>query len=102
MSRGPAEITKTRLGGVVIAPTHEAAQRTLRAVASHAGMPADRLRAMITVGDPDTVAEQASELLDAGFDGLVFNMPNVHELKKLALLGSTLSPLLAARAQGRS
>ena len=27
------------------------------------------------VGDPDTVAEKCSELLDAGLDGLIFNSP---------------------------
>ena len=34
---------------------------------------------MITSGDPDTVLEKATELLDAGLDALIFNAPDAHD-----------------------
>ena len=64
-------------------------------------MPADR-RATWIVGDPDTVAEKCSELLDAGLDGLIFNTPYVHELETVELIGTTLGPLCSDVPSGRS
>ncbi|MGH3995086.1 MAG: LLM class F420-dependent oxidoreductase, partial [Pseudonocardiaceae bacterium] len=72
LGRDPADITKTRLGPVLVAPTAEEAQRKLATMPRRPGMIA---------GDPDTVAEQASALLDAGLDALIFNTPAVHELE---------------------
>jgi hypothetical protein len=43
-------------------------------------------------GDPDGVAEQAAELLDAGLDGLIFSLPDASDLNSMALAGETLSP----------
>jgi hypothetical protein len=43
------------------------------------------------------VAEGATELLDAGLDALIFNMPDNHDLEAVALLGQTLGPLVAER-----
>jgi hypothetical protein len=34
------------------------------------------------------------ELLDAGLDGIVFNMPNAHDLEAVALAADTLAPVL--------
>ena len=61
-----------------------------------AGIPQERL-ATFLVGDPDTVAEKVSELIDAGTEALIFNSPHVHEPETIQLLGETLSPLLAER-----
>jgi F420-dependent oxidoreductase-like protein len=94
LGRDPAEITKTRLGTVVIAPTHDEAEAKLDAL--RARVPADRI-ATVLAGEPDTVAEKASELLDAGVDGLIFNSPDAHDLETIQLLGETLSPLVAER-----
>jgi alkanesulfonate monooxygenase SsuD/methylene tetrahydromethanopterin reductase-like flavin-dependent oxidoreductase (luciferase family) len=60
-------------------------------------MPPERL-ATVLAGDPDTVAEKASELLDTGIDALIFNSPQVHELETVQLLGETLAPLLTEHA----
>jgi alkanesulfonate monooxygenase SsuD/methylene tetrahydromethanopterin reductase-like flavin-dependent oxidoreductase (luciferase family) len=46
---------------------------------------------VLTLGDPDEVAEQVRALLDAGLDGLVFHMPNPQDLDAVALAGETLS-----------
>jgi alkanesulfonate monooxygenase SsuD/methylene tetrahydromethanopterin reductase-like flavin-dependent oxidoreductase (luciferase family) len=94
LGRDPAEITTTRLGTAVIAPTHEQAEAKLDALRDR--VPPERL-ATALAGDPDTVAEKASELLDAGIEGLIFNSPDVHDLETVQLLGETLSPLVAER-----
>jgi F420-dependent oxidoreductase-like protein len=94
LGRDPAEITKTRLGTVLIADSQQEAERKLDALRDR--VPPERL-ATVLAGDPDAVAEKASELLDAGIDALIFNSPEVHELETVRLLGETLSPLLAER-----
>jgi F420-dependent oxidoreductase-like protein len=96
LGRDIEEITKTRLGTIVVRPSHEEAQSIFDRIAQSSGMPADRLATWI-VGDPDTVAEKCSELLDAGLDGLIFNSPEVHEPEIVQLIGETLSPLLSER-----
>jgi F420-dependent oxidoreductase-like protein len=102
LDRDPAEITKTRLGTVVVAPTQEEAERRAESNPLVAHVPPER-RATWVVGDPDTVAERCSELLEAGLDGLILNSPYTHELESVELIGQTLSPLFAAsRAQARS
>jgi alkanesulfonate monooxygenase SsuD/methylene tetrahydromethanopterin reductase-like flavin-dependent oxidoreductase (luciferase family) len=95
LDRDPAEITKTRLGTIVVAPTQEEAERKAETHPLAGHVPPDR-RATWIVGDPDTVAERCSELLDAGLDGLIFNSPYTHELESVELIGRTLSPLFAA------
>jgi F420-dependent oxidoreductase-like protein len=90
LGRDPAEITKTRLGTLAIARTHEEAQRQFASWPDRANLPQERLRMVLTLGDPDEVAEQVSQLLAAGLDGLVFHLPNPHDLDALALAGETL------------
>ena len=97
LGRDPAEITKTRLGTVVVAPTAEEAERKLDFIRQHTGI-AERILATIVAGDPDAVGEQATALLDAGMDALIFNTPFVHELETVALIGEALGPLLVERA----
>jgi F420-dependent oxidoreductase-like protein len=96
LGRDPAEITKTRLGTVIIADTQAEAERRLEVVRERSGIPRERL-ATFLVGDPDTVAEKASELIDAGTEALIFNSPHVHDLETVQLLGETLAPLMAER-----
>ncbi len=101
LGRDPAEITKTRLGTVVIAATQEEADAKFERLAQATRMDPDR-RAMVLTGDPDTVAERASELLESGIDALIFNSPDVHELETVQLLGETLGPLCSDVPSGRS
>src|SRR5215210_3541292 len=101
LERDPAEITKTRLGTVIIASTQEEAEQRFERVRQSANMPAERLATWI-VGDPDTVAEKCSELLDAGLDALIFNTPWVQDLETVELLGNTLGPLCSDVPSGRS
>ena len=95
LGRDPAEITKTRNGTVVIGATSEQAEAKVKA-AIEAGWPEERVRKGAIVGDPDTVAEQAQALLDAGLDGLTFVIPDAHDLESVALAGETLAPLVGS------
>ena len=92
---------RTRLGTIVIAPTQEEADAKLERLVQMTGMDPER-RAMVLTGDPDTVAEKASELLETGIDGLIFNSPEVHDLETVQLLGETLGPLCSDVPSGRS
>ena len=51
--RDPREITKTRLGGLVIADSTAEADRKARLMAEARGMDPARVRDYLTVGDPD-------------------------------------------------
>jgi F420-dependent oxidoreductase-like protein len=95
LGRDPSEITKTRLGTMVIAPTHEEAERKVEGL-RRAGV-SEQMLASITAGDPDAIVEQATELLDAGVEGLIFGSPEAHDLETIALIGETLGPLMAER-----
>jgi F420-dependent oxidoreductase-like protein len=101
LGRDPSEITKTRLGTVLVKPTQDEADALFRSIAESRGIPAERMATWI-VGDPDSVAERCSELLGAGLDGLIFNCPQVHDLEAVELIGNTLGPLCSDVPSGRS
>jgi F420-dependent oxidoreductase-like protein len=95
LGRDPAEITKTRLGSLLVGATEEEAQAKVASFAARRGMSEQQARAFATVGAPDSVAEQAQAFLDAGLDGLLFNMPDSHELEPVRLAGAALTALVA-------
>ena len=101
LDRDPAEITKTRLGTVIIAPTQEEADRKFARVRESGSIPMERLGTWI-VGGPDTVVERCNELLEAGLDALIFNSAYTHDLETIQLLGETLGPLCSDVPSGRS
>jgi F420-dependent oxidoreductase-like protein len=88
VGRDPAEITRTRMAGVIIADTHEAAEKKKEAAAA-AGVPRDRLESML-VGDPDTIAEAAAAYKEVGIQGLTVTLPDMWDLETIALTGKTL------------
>jgi F420-dependent oxidoreductase-like protein len=91
VGRDPATITKTRLGTLVIGDTAKDAERRMTEFRRKRVMEEAMMAAMVTVGDPDAVVEQVATLFDAGLDGLVFNMPDVHDLDAVILAGQTLT-----------
>jgi F420-dependent oxidoreductase-like protein len=93
VGRDPSEITRTRMALIVIAPTHEAAQKKLAWLAA-AGAPPERL-AMALVGDPDSIAEQAQPYRDAGIEGFTLTLPDMHDPESVALAGRALAPVFA-------
>jgi F420-dependent oxidoreductase-like protein len=96
LGRDIGEIAKTRLGTIIVKSTQDEAESLFKRIAESSGMPADRLATWI-VGDPDTVGERCTELMDAGLDALIFNSPEVHDPETVQLIGETLSPLVAER-----
>src|SRR6478609_2470934 len=57
VGRDPAEITRTRLGTLAIAGTHEEAEQQLAAWPDRLKIDPERLQHVLTVGDPDEVGE---------------------------------------------
>ena len=94
VGRDFSEITKTAMGVILVGPTHEAAEAKRQAMID-AGVPPERVAGAIA-GDPDTVAEHAQALADAGIEGFTISMPDVHDLESLAMAGRALSPVFAA------
>jgi len=91
VGRDPATITKTRLGSLVIAETHEEAERRGREIVSARGIDSELYRSHVVAGDRDAVCEQVGAYLDAGLDGLVFNMYDAQDLEPVRLAGETLT-----------
>ena len=96
VGRDWSEITKTGMGQIAVAPTHEAAQAKLQ-VLRERGVPEERLASMI-VGDPDTVGERAQAMADVGIEGMTISLPDVHDLEAVELAGRALGPVCAASA----
>jgi len=89
--RDPAEITKTRLGGLVIAATAAEAARRGRRMAEARGMDEERFRSYVVAGAPDAVCEQVASYLDAGLDGMIFNLDDASDLDAVRLAGETFT-----------
>ena len=98
VGRDPAEITKTRLGTLVIAPTQEEAEAKVTTLIETRGADPERLRGWAMVGSPVRVAEQVGALLDAGLDGLMFNLPDADDLETVRLAGHVLCDALGTKA----
>ncbi|MEK7423856.1 MAG: LLM class F420-dependent oxidoreductase [Actinomycetota bacterium] len=100
LGRDPSTICRTRLGTLVVGRTMEAAEAKIAGRFGGAkldDLPADvqaRVRAMFILGDPPAVQAQVQTLLDAGLDGIVFNMPDAHDLEAVELAGEVLRPVL--------
>jgi F420-dependent oxidoreductase-like protein len=90
VGRDPSEIVKTRLGGLVVAPTQGEADRRAAAYQAARGIDDQMLRAMLAWGDPEAVAGRVQQYLDAGIDGLIFNMTGSTP-EDVALAGKVLT-----------
>ena len=96
VGRDPAEITKTRMGTVYIAATHEDAVAKLDAAAREGRRPGPRPRDGLR-RRPGEVAEQVQAYLDAGLDGITFSMPDVYDIETVKLAGETLGAVIGTR-----
>ncbi len=100
IGRDRAEISVSRLGSLVLAPSVEKATQARDAFLAERGMSwealpeqvRETLSATLLVGDPDVVGEYVQrELMGRGLDGVVFNLPaNGHDPEIVALAGETL------------
>jgi F420-dependent oxidoreductase-like protein len=105
LGRDRDEIVVTLQGNACVAPTHEQAIAEADAflasrgidLASMSDEDAARIRALLTLGDPDEVGEAfASRLID-GVDGFTVNAPaNCHIEGRVALLGEVLAKVVGS------
>jgi F420-dependent oxidoreductase-like protein len=98
IGRDQGSIAKTRLGALVIAPTQHQAEAIAEEMRAARAM-GDQAFAEAIIGDPDRVSQQALAYLDAGVDGLFFNMHDAHNLEHVELAGATLSALFEERGR---
>jgi F420-dependent oxidoreductase-like protein len=89
LERDPKAIKRTKLGVLVLADTHEAAQAKVAPLREH--MPAESFDAVVLAGDPDAVGEQLVAHREAGLDGIIVSLPDVADLQALELAGKTLA-----------
>jgi F420-dependent oxidoreductase-like protein len=85
LGRDPAEVWRTRLGTVLVAPSMEAAKTAIGqrfGVGNLDDLPAElreQIQRAITFGDADSVGEELQAFRDAGLDGIVLSMPGAHQ-----------------------
>jgi F420-dependent oxidoreductase-like protein len=91
--RDRSEIVATRLGTLIVADTHDEADRRRRAWQADRNVDDDGLAMRLTWGDRAEVAEQASAFLDAGLQGVLFNMPAGSSPEDVSRAGEALSTL---------
>jgi F420-dependent oxidoreductase-like protein len=102
LGRDPSTITRTRLGTLVLGSSHEDALARRDAMLAARGVQWDTLPDAVkadlsvrfTVGDADEVGEQVRAYLDAGLDGVIWNMPTVSVLDDVAYAGEVLGKIL--------
>jgi F420-dependent oxidoreductase-like protein len=103
VGRDPAEVSRTRLGTLVITDDDAAMRRDAGAYRARRGIDDAGFRATVTAGSPDAVVEQVGELLDSGLDGLIFNLPPGSDADTVRRAGETLAGAVGtAPASGAS
>jgi F420-dependent oxidoreductase-like protein len=102
LGRDPSTITRTRLGTLVLGSSHEDALTRRNAMVAARGVQWDTLPDAVkadlsvrfTIGDADEVGEQVRAYLDAGLDGVIWNMPTAYVLDDVAYAGEVLAKIL--------
>jgi F420-dependent oxidoreductase-like protein len=102
VGRDPSQITKTRLGTLVLGRDGADAEKKFAGMLAERGidlkaLPEEaltRVRTQVNVGGPDEIGEQVQAMLDAGLDGLVFNLPDAHDLDSVRFAGEVLGKCL--------
>lgn len=94
VGRDAAEITKTRLGTLVLRETNEEAAAIADKLRANWGVDEEQFRAAVVAGGPDEVVEQVQPYLDTGLDGFIFNMWDATP-ESVALAGEVLGKILA-------
>ena len=92
VGRDPSTIVRTMFKPVIVAKTRQEAEAEMTPwQRDHQ----DQLG--FVTGGPDDVAEHVRDLLDAGIDGLIVQLPAAHNtIDRITELGSLLAPLVAA------
>jgi alkanesulfonate monooxygenase SsuD/methylene tetrahydromethanopterin reductase-like flavin-dependent oxidoreductase (luciferase family) len=88
VGRKPEEIKVTRLGSLFLSDTAAEAQQMRDGVVSAMGEEWAREAAMF--GDAASVREQVQELVDAGVEELIFNLPLANDADDVRAAGEVL------------
>ena len=91
VGRDPKVIVKTRLGALLIRKTKAEAEAVMNELLKRPGVDANWLRGYFIAGGPDEVTRQVQAYLDAGLDGMIFNMPHLEDPEAIDLAGRTLA-----------
>lgn len=92
LGRDPAQITKTKLATLVVGTDDADVQRKIAPLRQQHGNGYD---SVVIHGTEDQVAEHVQAHLDAGLDGLIVDMPYVHDLEEVERAGRTLARVIA-------
>ncbi|MEP6757856.1 MAG: LLM class F420-dependent oxidoreductase [Actinomycetota bacterium] len=93
--RDRSEIVATRLGTLIVGETSEDADRRRRAWQEGRGVEDADVAMRLIWGDRAHVAEQARAFLDAGLQGLIFNMPSGSTVDDVHRAGEAVAMLRA-------
>ena len=101
VGRDPGRILKTRNSPVLIARSRaEAEARLAGMLAGMAtalpGFDSEAARRGLIVGDVNSVVEQVGAYLDAGLDGLILAIRDLHDPEPVALIGEALTKAFGA------
>lgn len=98
LGRDRSEIVVTKLVMMVIGNTHEEALESIDTFIATHKWPAevkDLMLPRLTYGDPDTVGESLSQLVELGIDGITLNLATVaHRPEMIALAGDVANRAL--------
>ena len=101
VGRDPKTICRTRLGTLIVGRTHDDAitnRDDLSARGLTWGQLSAEMQTMLSntfiLGGPEEVQAQVQTFIDAGLDGMVFNMPGAPDPEMIALAGEVLAPVL--------
>ena len=92
IGRDRSEITATRLGTLAIGETEAEVAQKASWLRERMG---ERYDQVVIAGTPEQVREKVQEFLDAGLDGMLFNMPDAHKLEPVRLAGEALAGIAA-------
>lgn len=93
LGRDSSEITRTKLGTVVVGSTRQEVDRLGAELREARGMTEERYATTAIAGTPDEVTNQVGEFVEAGMDGFVFSLHNPNE-ESVALAGGAVSRAL--------
>ena len=91
VGRDLSQITKTRLGTLFVATTEEEAVAQREAFKVRRGIDDSMLAATFICGLADEVGNAVQAFIDAGLDGLIFNMPPGSTPEEVERAGRTLT-----------
>jgi F420-dependent oxidoreductase-like protein len=91
MGRDPNEIVKTRLGTMIVGTDPREIERRKAEWQAMRGVDDRALASMLVWGTPEELGDRVQPFLEAGLDGLVFNMPAGSTPEQVTLAGKALT-----------